>query len=61
MSELEEIIEDLKCPGCGAYLSFRTIIDYKMVNRKIQCSRCLDTLSINIEVKGIKRDEQIEN
>lgn len=56
-SEMKEILEALKCPSCGSYFSFRTVIDYKRFDAKAQCSKCLEELSINIEVKEIKRSE----
>ncbi len=57
MGNLEEKLEDLKCPNCGAYLSFKTVIDNKRFNVKTQCGKCLEELTINIEIKKIQGRE----
>jgi len=51
------ILEDLKCPKCGAYFSFVTVIDYKKFSRKTECTNCLEWLVVSIEIKNIKISE----
>ncbi len=52
---MEENLESLKCPNCGVYFSFVTVIDYKKFNRENQCTNCLEWLTVYIEVKKIKK------
>lgn len=51
VSKLGEILNDLKCPDCGAYLSFKVILNSEKFKFVIQCGNCSDYLVAYVKVK----------